>query len=103
MARSMKLMCSFSDSLSWSGRCALALHPAAVSICKYDIRHTADPSRVSSFITLYACRSELSFIGSFSLCFFCKQISYICFILLAYRFWNGSHLTGSHLICDVNY
>jgi len=27
----------FSDSPSWSGRCALALHPAAVSTCNDDI------------------------------------------------------------------
>jgi len=27
----------FSDSPSWSGRCALALHPTAVSTCNDDI------------------------------------------------------------------
>jgi len=37
-----------SDSPSWSGRCVLALHPAAVSTCNDDIFlwcQTADPSR----------------------------------------------------------
>jgi len=38
----------FSDSPSWSGRCALALHPAAVSTCNGEILfwcQAADPSR----------------------------------------------------------
>jgi len=48
MCGSMKLMCFVSNSPSWSGRCALVLHPAAMSTCNDYILlwcQAADPSR----------------------------------------------------------